>query len=138
MIYIDTSLLLPVYVPEAQSQTANEVLQNDGSLFVSDLTVTEFLVGLARKVKLEELSLEQADLARELFERHLREGLLGRIAAHASQSEEAGELAVRSTVLLRTLDALHLSFAIRLEATIATFDRRLSDAARALGLNVLP
>ena len=138
MIYLDTSLLLPVYVPEAQSQTANEILESDGALWVSDLTVAEFLVGLARKVKLEELTSEQAEVARALFEQHLREGLLVRIAAHASQSEEAGQLAFRSPLLLRTLDAIHLSFAVKLEAKLATFDRRLSDAARAFGLTVLP
>jgi predicted nucleic acid-binding protein len=138
VIYLDTSLLLPVYVPEAQSQTANEILESDGALYVSDVTVAEFLVGLARKVKLEELTPDQAAGARALFEQHLRDGLLVRVAAHALQSEEAGQLAFRSTVLLRALDALHLSWAMKLEATLATFDRRLSEAARAFGLNVLP
>jgi predicted nucleic acid-binding protein len=40
--------------------------------------------------------------------------------------------------MLRTLDALHLALAMDLKATLATFDRRLSDAARAQGLSVLP
>lgn len=39
---------------------------------------------------------------------------------------------------LRTLDALHLEAALRLDATaILTYDRRLGDAARALGLDVI-
>ena len=40
--------------------------------------------------------------------------------------------------MLRTLDAIHLAVAVELEATVATLDGRLSDAARALGVEVLP
>ena len=50
MIYADTSLLLPVYVPESNSELANRVVQGSEELLISDLTVAEFLVGLARKV----------------------------------------------------------------------------------------
>lgn len=39
---------------------------------------------------------------------------------------------------LRTLDALHLEAAIRLDAdAILTYDRRLGDAARLMGLEVV-
>jgi len=47
LIYVDTSLLLPVYVPEVNSELANSVVKGAEDLLVRDLTVAEFLVGLA-------------------------------------------------------------------------------------------
>jgi len=138
VIYVDTSLLLPVYVPEEQSELANSVLESASSIVISDLTVAEFYVGLARKVKLETLTVPQSEAARAAFESHLAEGLLQRVPLRPSHSEEAGDFAWKSTILLRTLDALHLAVAAELRAPLATFDGRLADAARAFGFAVLP
>jgi predicted nucleic acid-binding protein len=138
VIYADTSLLLPVYVPEVNSQLANEAIEGAEGLLISDLTVAEFMVGLARKVKLGELSLDRAQEVQAAFEQHMAEGFLQRLPLVGKHSEAAGELASRSPVILRTLDALHLVVAVEWEATMATLDNRLSDAARALGLAVVP
>jgi hypothetical protein len=138
VIYADTSLLLPVYVPEANSHLANEAVAGAEGLLISDLTVAEFLVGLARKVKLGELSADRAQDVHAAFERHMTEGFLQRIPLASKHSEAAGELASRSPVMLRTLDAIHLAVAAELEATMATLDNRLSEAARAIGLGVIP
>lgn len=139
MIYTDTSLLLPVYVPEANSQQANHVVEGAEGLLISDLTVAEFLVGLARKVKLGELPPDRAQEVRATFERHMSEGFLQRLPVTGKHSEAAGELASRSPVILRTLDAIHLALAVESEATtMATLDNRLADAARAFGFEVVP
>jgi predicted nucleic acid-binding protein len=74
LIYADTSLLLPVYVPEEQSAQANSAVEGSTALLISDLTVAEFLVGLARKVKLGVLSLERAEEVRAVFEQHMAKG----------------------------------------------------------------
>jgi predicted nucleic acid-binding protein len=138
VIYADTSLLLPVYVPEANSRQANEAVEGAEGLLISDLTVAEFLVGLARKVKLGELPVDRAQEVRAAFEQHMAEGLLRRVPVASKHSEAAGELAHRSPVVLRTLDAIHLAVAVEWEATMATLDSRLSDAARAIGVQVRP
>jgi hypothetical protein len=39
LIYADTSLLLPVYVPEEQSDQANSAVKGATALLISDLTV---------------------------------------------------------------------------------------------------
>ena len=137
MIYVDTSLLLPVYVPEVNSERANQILESASAIMISDLTVAEFYVGLARKQKLGELSLQQAGAAGASFESHLAEGLLNRAALHSAHSEAAGQLAKSSEFMLRTLDALHLAVAIGLGLPLATFDGRLADAARGFGVEVL-
>ena len=138
MIYVDTSLLLPVYTPEERSDEANQILETVSPIVISDLTVAELYVGLARKVKLGTLSAAQSKAAQGAFESHLREGLLRRVALQSSHSEAAGQLASRSSVMLRTLDALHIAVAAGLGSPVATFDGRLADAARDLGLKVMP
>lgn len=138
MIYVDTSLLLPVYVPEAQSEQANSVLESSSPIVISDLTVAEFYVGLARRVKLGTLTVSQSEAARAAFESHLTDGLLQRLGLRPSHSEAAGDLAWKSTIMLRTLDALHLAVAVGLGAPLATFDGRLADAARDIGWKVVP
>jgi len=138
VIYVDTSLLLPVYVPEGRSEEANGILEDASAIVISDLAVAEFHVGLARKVKLGTLTIPQSETARATFESHLSEGLVQRIAMSPSHSEAAGDLAWKSPVMLRTLDALHLAVAAGLGAPVATFDGRLAEAARALGFTVLP
>ena len=138
MIYVDTSLLLPIYIPEVNSEIANNAVQGATELVISDLTVAKFLVGLARKVKQGTLSLERADEVRAAFEQHMTEGFLQRVALVGSHSEAAGQLAFRSPMMLRALDAIHLAVAVGLEAKVGTLDGRLSDAARALGVEVLP
>lgn len=138
MIYADTSLLLPVYVPEVNSEIANAAVKGAAALLISDLTVAEFLVGLARKVKLGELPLERAEEVSVTFENHMNEGVLRRLTVAGWHSEAAGELAFRSPVMLRTLDAIHLAVAVEKEATLATLDGRLADAARAIGVEVIP
>lgn len=138
MIYVDTSLLLAVYTPEARSEQANRILESASFILISDLTVAEFYVGLARKVKLKLLSPRQAEAAGASFETHLAEGLLHRTALHSAHSEAAGQLAIRSPIMLRSLDALHLAVAMGIGLDrLATFDNRLADAARELGFEVL-
>jgi predicted nucleic acid-binding protein len=47
-MYIDTSLLVPYYCPEALSQVAERTLRSDSRPTVSDLIEVEFFSALAR------------------------------------------------------------------------------------------
>ena len=50
-MYIDTSLLVPYYCPEALSQVAERTLRSDSSPTVRHLIDVEFFSALARKVR---------------------------------------------------------------------------------------
>lgn len=100
--------------------------------------MAEFLVGLARKVKLGTLSQELATQIQEAFERHMPKDTSGESRWVSSHSEAAGQLASRSPLILRALDAIHLAVAVEHKATMATLDGRLSEAARAMGVKILP
>lgn len=105
---------------------------------ISDLTVAEFCVSLARRVKLGTLSNTEESKVLVIFGEHMAEGALHRIVLGREHYELAGQLAAASSVVVRTLDALHLAVASSINATIATFDIRMAQAARSLDLEVIP
>lgn len=125
-------------MPEARSAEADEILAAASGVAVSDLTVTEFHVALARRLKLGELRPQQVEVVRKAFERHLIDDVLMRETLRPLHSELAGKLAFESAVILRALDALHIAVAMELGAVLATFDQRMADGARSLGLKVVP
>ncbi len=138
LIYPDTSLLFPVYVPEERSAEADEIIRSASTVMISDLTVAEFYVSLARKRKLGVLSADEATVVREMFDGHMVDQELVRKAVGVIHYRRAGDVADASPVVVRTLDALHIAVALDLGAILATFDVRMADAARSLELEVLP
>jgi predicted nucleic acid-binding protein len=111
-------------------------LQNNAEpLIVSDFAAAEFSSAVARRVRMREFTIEQAGIALVGFDAWL--------ARAANRAEIAtGDLVLATTYIrrldlaLRTPDALHIAIAQRLEATLATFDRQMAAAARALGVAV--
>lgn len=137
MIYFDTSVLTAYYTKEERSPDAAVLVKNASLPVISDLAVAELNVAIWRKRKLGLLSNEVVAAVFSLFDEHLQDAFLNiPIEPHHIAATRA--LASRSSVRLRTLDALHLVIASELEATIATFDNRLHEAASVLGHPVLP
>jgi predicted nucleic acid-binding protein len=125
VIYADTSLLLPCYVPEEQSEEAQRVVETADAIAVSDVTVAELYVGLARKLRAGSLTRDQMERSRSFFEEHLSQGVYHRVA-----------LSPVHVAVVRAFCAE--SVASDLGAAVATFDKRLAEASRASGLTVVP
>ena len=138
-IYLDTSALVKIYVPEPESASLDRSLAGRRDLLVSDLALTEVASAIARRQR--EGALPDSVGAR-IYRRLLsdvEEGLFLRLSADQQTHRDAERVLMTSRVALRTLDALHLSLAIQgLAAAVATFDRRMADAAVTLGLAVVP
>lgn len=123
-VYLDTSAAAKLLTDEAESAAMSQYLDEralDDSVVASVLLETELRrfgirLGLSQSAVsdvLDRVSLVEPD--RALF-------------------TQAGLL---PDPLLRSLDALHLATALRAEASaVVTYDRRLQDAARAVGLAV--
>jgi predicted nucleic acid-binding protein len=138
-LYVDSSALVKLFVPEPESAELNQLLRGRRDLVVSDLAVTEIVSAAARRVRAGELAAEDA--------RRLHGALLGDLEAGyflpARMTTETHRAAERSLLQLQTslraADALHLALAQGEEAqTLITFDLRLRDAARAAGFAVAP
>ena len=135
-MYIDTSLVVPYYCPEALSQAAERTLRRDPRPVVSDLVEVEFFSALARKVRVREMSAGDAGHACERFLAHLRTGLYTRLALERRHYDTARGWLGRFTLPLAALDALHLALAAAEGLRLATADRDLSRSARSLGVPV--
>ncbi len=129
--YVDSSALLKRYVAEPDSDLADRLLTADPVLVTSWVTLVEVRRNLARLVA-------PADLAdaRRQFERDLDEFAL--VAVDQVVCEAAAEIGEQLGV--RTLDAIHLACARRLQVAglaFVTFDLRQAQAARSMGFTVL-
>jgi predicted nucleic acid-binding protein len=105
-------------------------------LIVSDFAAAEFASATARRVRMREVTVEQARVDLSDFD--------GWVARSAQQVNVlAADIAMAATYLrrfepaVRTPAAIHIAIARRLDATLATFDRQMSTAARALGIPVV-
>lgn len=129
--YVDSSALVKLYVDEPDSALAADFLSVDPVLVTSMLSIVEVRRALARNFS--GINLVKA---RELFEADLdRMALIEPTDSTWSYAADiAEELAVRS------LDAVHLAVAKRLDISLlrfVTFDIRQAQAARLLGLHVV-
>jgi predicted nucleic acid-binding protein len=130
MLFLDTSALLKRYVEEVGTDFVVRRMDEDREWAVSAIARTEAEISLCR------LGFEPGESAavwqrlREDWERcHV-------VPVDPACLGRAGEIGCRYEV--RTLDALHLAAADRLPQplVVMTFDRRLADAARLMGLAV--
>lgn len=131
-LYVDTSALLKRYVDEPDSEAADAILASDDSLVTARHTVVEVRRNLARL-------LEGADAtaARAAFIEDL--AAFGIVELDEVTCEGAAGIAELTGA--RTLDALHLAAAQRAGGSavgFVTFDVRQAQAARTLGMTVLP
>ncbi|WP_206680405.1 PIN domain-containing protein [Flaviflexus huanghaiensis] len=123
IVYVDTSAMGALLIDQPESEALVNWLDNsDAYLVSSDLLETEL-----RRLAVRE-DLDQSDVTR------LLEGI-SLASLDRAVFRSAGVLPLP---YLRTLDALHLESAIRLDAAmLLTYDHRLSQAARAVGLEVV-
>lgn len=136
-MYIDTSVLVSYYCPEALSQVTERILRGDPHPTVSDLVEVEFFSALATKVRAREMSAADATRIGEQFLAHLHVGLYTRTAIQRQHYEKARDWLAGFTLPLRALDALHLAIADAEGLRLATADRDLSRSARNLGVAVM-
>jgi len=136
MRYLDTSLLVPLFVREPKSPAVGAWLAGigTGELAVSEWGATEF--SSAASIKTRTGQIDEAARA------HMQAEFLAFIHARvrriipvlSADFRRAADLCDRWQLGLRAGDALHLAIAERHDLTVCTLDRGMWTAAEALGL----
>ncbi len=136
-LYLDTNILVSFFVQDDLNERAIQFLNGaDAELLVSDFAKLEFASAVAQRCRMKLLDHPAAQAAFAAFD-----SWTARVAARIETIPAdliAAEAAIRRLdTPLRTGDALHIAIADRIGATIATFDRKMADAAQALGVAIV-
>lgn len=139
-MYVDSSALVKLYLPEPESDALNRSIAGRSDLVVSDLAVTEIVSSLSRRTREGELDGTVAGRLHRTLLGHIEDGLYRRVELLPATHREAERLLLSlAGVALRAADALHLALAVAAEAgSMLTYDRRLGKAAGAIGLIASP
>lgn len=139
-MYLDASALVKLYLPEAESGELNRAVEGRRDLLVSDLSITEIISSLSRRRREGVLDLSVAVRLHRAILGHIETGVYRRIDLTAAAHREAERMLLSiETGPLRAADALHLALAVSGDASsLLTYDRRMADAGRSIGLNVFP
>ena len=144
MSYWDTSCLIKLYTPEPDSATFHTRLEAGEMCVTCDVTPLEFWATVRRKETEGVLAAGQAERIRAAFESDIASGTIVMVGCDATIRQRFREIvehchSMQPPIFIRTNDALHLAAAVCVgETEIVTTDKRLRDAATALGLSVFP
>ena len=120
--YLDTSLLVPLFIREPGTARARTFLTANASqvMVISPWTITEFSSALALKQRVGTISGQRLQI----------------VAIESADFVAAAGLWEASGVALRAGDGLHLAVCRRVRGGLATMDMGLAAAGQELGLTV--
>jgi len=138
-IYLDSSALAKLYVPEPESDTLEAFLRGRRDLMISELGITEMLSAVARRRREGILTAHQALEIRDAVLADADSGSFHRLDMSPVVHREAERLLFNiESVALRALDALHVAVALLGSAThVVTYDVRMRAGALHAGLKTL-
>ncbi len=134
MIYIDTSVLVAYYSPEAFSDKVEEIIVNAETSFISQLTEVELVSAISRKIRERTLSHEGGNKIVTIFQSHIDQKSLINLPVLNNYYSTARDWISRFSTPLRTLDALHLAIAHSNSLPFVTADTRLANASKFFGI----
>ena len=138
-IYLDSSALAKLYVPEPESDTLEAFFQGRRDLMISELAITEVLSAVARRRREGMITPHQALEIRDAVLADADSGSFHRLDMSPVVHREAERLLFQmESVALRTLDSLHVAAALMGAAShVVTYDARMRAASLHAGLKTL-
>ncbi|MBI1883222.1 MAG: type II toxin-antitoxin system VapC family toxin [Chlamydiae bacterium] len=136
MFYIDTSVLVAYYCPEALSDQVEHYLMR-GQFVISPLTEVELFSAVSRKIR--EGQMHSTDGRRVLarYLSHAEGNFYLKVSIDSHHYRLARDWLGEFSTPLRSFDALHLAVAVSEDLTPLTSDRAFSKSANALGIKTV-
>ncbi len=135
-VYLDASVIVALLTNDPLTARADTFLRASTPVLVlSDFAAAEFASAVARRVRSGEIAVEDARAAFSALDTWAAR-TTQRVETTAADVKAAEAALRRLDLTLRTPDALNIAIAQRAGATLATFDTKMADAARALGTEV--
>ena len=135
-VYLDASVLAALFTVDPFSERTDRFFRGLGAVaVVSDFGAVELASAISRHVRMRELTKDEAQQALSAFDLWAAR-MTSRVETLSLDVRAAEAYLRRLDLTLRTADALNIAIAQRLGAELATFDVRMADSARAIGLSV--
>ena len=135
MIYLDTSVLLPLFVHEPTSHAVRSVLSaaKQDELAISEWSQTEFISAIGRHVRMALLKKEAAPAIVRKFQELVERNLVV-LELDGSDFLTANGFLRRFELGLKAGDALHLAIASNHAAEVYSSDEVMLKCARRIGI----
>lgn len=140
LAYLDTSLLVKRYVPEAGSDELDQFLcETQPRVIASELTRLELACTLARKSREGLLTQHKLDTLQRQSDADFLSGTIAQVALDSRVLRRGLELMRDLKQAVATLDTIHLATALLHQVDLfMTCDRQLARAASEAGLTTWP
>lgn len=125
-VYLDTSLLIPLFFAEPASLAARARLRKEQAVTISRWTLAEFASAAAFKIRTGQTDEATAQQALGKLHALVAGGELPVADVVNADFERAAQLCTAHASGLRTPDALHAAIAARLKQPLMTCDRGLA------------
>ncbi len=139
-VYLDTSFLISLYSPDANSTAAAQIIQAPNNIhLLSTFTELEMVNALQLRVFRKEISPAQAKSSLRDFEQDLRQGVFQLVRLPEEAFQRAHQISRQTTARLgtRTADLLHVAAALELNADcLYSFDRQQRKLAQVFKLKL--
>ena len=134
--FLDASVIVPSFIRQDSSAAVDRFMSAPSdSLFVSHFAAAEVSSALSRLLRMKWLTLTAAETFLRDFDAWRADVALA-ADIHATDFRLADTFVRRFDLGLRAPDALHVAVCRRADHTLVTLDRRLANAAEALGVAV--
>ncbi len=135
-VYLDASILVALFTRDSFTQRANTFLGAElPALVVSDFAATEFASAVARLMRINQITGPETRAILTNFD-SWRLRVAETMGVLSSDVTAAASFIRRLDLTLRMADAINIAMAQRIGATLATFDVKMRDSARAIGVPV--
>ena len=136
MLFLDTSVIVAFYIPEAQSGRVQRLFSSETPLAICSLTEVEFTSAVARLVRMKAFEKQFGRRVLEEFRNHIQQKLYAFRPVARKEYDLAQDWIGSFRTSLRTLDALQLAVASSNDLPFVTADKGLTKSAKALGVTI--
>ncbi len=136
-VYLDASVLVALFTNDPFTNRVDSYLRAETpSLLISDFAGTEMASAIARRVRTTELTTEEADDVFIAFD-EWPVRLDSWVETTPADIAMATTLVRRLDLGLRAPDALNIAIAQRVGSALWTFDQKMAEGARTLGMTLI-
>ena len=135
MYYLDTSVLVALYLPERKSEEIQRFVRSLEKAALSSLCEAEFYSAVSRRIRMREIARKDGHRVLSQFQLHMKNRVFESYPVMQKEYNIARDWIGNFGMPLRTLDALHLAVVFANSLDFVTADFACAKSARLIGIH---